>query len=131
MTDSIDTVGRRSYPLSPGSGVRETRYRGDDRPADPQVPDPAARPWLAQALTEFSEAAANCQAGASSHNTALSNQAAAEVRLATADIEQLNTAIGAHLAKPAGHSTQPEPGVMRWQAPRGAATPRPWAVYEM
>ena len=59
--------------------------------ADPPVPDPAEQPWLTGALTEFGKAAADCQAGASSHNTALSDRAAAEIHAATADLKQLTT----------------------------------------
>ncbi len=61
--------------------------------ADPQVPDPAAQPWLGQALAEYGTAAANCEAGAKSDNTAESNEAASEIRLAEADITQFETAI--------------------------------------
>jgi hypothetical protein len=95
LTDSIDTVGHAATLSAQGAACAKLATAVTTARADPQVPDPAARSWLAQALTEFSKAAANCQAGASSHNTVLSNQAAAEVRLATADIEQFNTAIGA------------------------------------
>jgi hypothetical protein len=61
--------------------------------ADPQVPDTAARPWLSQALAEYGKAAANCQAGAESGNTAESNEAASQLRLAGTDITQFEAAI--------------------------------------
>jgi hypothetical protein len=61
--------------------------------AAPPVPDPAAQPWLSQALTEYGKAAKDCRAGAESGNTAESDEAASEIRLAEADITQFETAI--------------------------------------
>jgi hypothetical protein len=59
----------------------------------PAVPDPAAQPWLSNALTEYGKAATDCQAGAESDNTTESDEAASEIRLAEADITQFETAI--------------------------------------
>ena len=56
----------------------------------PPVPDEAAETLLASALAEFAASAADCRAGASSHNVALMNKAAAATSAGATDILQFN-----------------------------------------
>ena len=91
LTGRLDSVGLAPNLAAQGTACAKLATAVTTARADPPVPDPAAQPWLTGALTEFGKAAADCQAGASSHNTALSDRAAAEIHAATADLKQLTT----------------------------------------
>ncbi len=60
---------------------------------DPPIPDTAAEVWLAKAFNEFGTAAAICETAAASHSHTLLNDAAAPIRVATADIKQFREII--------------------------------------
>jgi hypothetical protein len=56
--------------------------------AGPPVPDAAAQASFTSALAEYAKSAADCQAGASSHDVALINKAAAATSAGTTDLQR-------------------------------------------
>ena len=94
LTDSIDTVGHAATLSAQGAACAKLATAVTTARADPQVPDPAARSWLAQALTESARRPRTARQDFLAQHGAV-QPGPAEVRLATADIEQFNTAIGA------------------------------------
>jgi hypothetical protein len=93
LVSRLDTAGLAPNLAAQGTACVKLATAVATARADPPVPDPAAQPWLTGALTEFGKGAADCHAGASSHNTALSDRAAAEIHAATADLKQLTTGL--------------------------------------
>lgn len=93
LESRLDAVGHAPSLAAQGAECGKLAAAVTAVSAEPQVPDPAAQPWFTQALTEYGKAAADCQAGATSHDTALSDRAAAEIHLAMVDIAQFESAI--------------------------------------
>jgi len=93
LANALEAIGHTTTPAQQVVACGSLKTAVLTAQADPRVPDPAAQPWLAQALTQYEQGATNCQAGARTGNTAESNEAASEIRLAEADITQFENAI--------------------------------------
>ena len=61
----------------------------------PAIPDPAAEKWWVRALAQYEQAAAFCQAGVSSMNTATIEQASAAMSVGNTDIAHTTAAVDA------------------------------------
>jgi len=93
LTARVDSVGLAGSLAAQGQACSKLAAAVTTARADPQIPDAAARTWLAQALAQYARSAADCRAGASSHDSALIDQAAAATRAATGDIQQFDADI--------------------------------------
>lgn len=90
LSATIVAVGHASTFAAQGAACAELAAAVASAQVGPPVPDAAAETLLASALAEFAASAADCRAGASSHNVALMNKAAAATSAGATDILQFN-----------------------------------------
>jgi len=90
LTAAILAVGHASTFAAQGAACAKLAAAVASAKAGPPVPDAAAEASLTSALAEFAASAADCQAGASSHNVALMNKAAGATSAGARDILQFN-----------------------------------------
>jgi hypothetical protein len=86
LTAAILVVGHASTFAAQGAACAKLAAAVASAQTGQPVPDPAAQASFASALAEYATSAADCQAGASSHDVALMNKAADATGAATRDI---------------------------------------------
>jgi len=86
----------QSENISPtGSACSQLARAVTTAEAAPPIPDPAAQKWYARALVQYEQAAAYCQAGVSSMNTASIEKATAAIDAGNTDIAHTMAAVNA------------------------------------
>lgn len=92
LTDAIGDVQRAPNTAAAlGAACGKLADTVASAQAGPQVPNAAAQSSFASALSQFAKAAADCQAGASSNDSALLTSAATEISAGSAELGKFDT----------------------------------------